>query len=339
MAAFEQGAPAEGEPAAQDKRLLLFTGRANPDLGARIAVELGVELGGVTLKTFSAGEVYCRYDESVHGADVFIVQPTCNNVETGMTANDALVELLLMIDAAVGASARRVIAVIPWFGYSRQDKRSALREPISARLVAHLLQAAGADRVLTVDLHASQVQGFFTKPLDDTTALMLLAQHFTELQLDDLVIVSPDVGRVKLNHKFADKVGADLALMTKDRPAQQVAEIGYVIGDVRGKTAVIVDDIIDTAGTLRAAAQTVLDEGAARVYAAGTHALCSGNAYEALAAVPFEQIVVTDTVPLPPGAPDNIVVLSLAPLLADSISQIFTGGSVSRVFGGENQLF
>ena len=187
----------------EDKRLLLFSGRANPELAAAIAVELGIELGAVTLKTFSAGEVYCRYDESVRGADVFIVQPTCNNPATGVTSNDALIELLLMIDAAVGASAQRVIAVMPWFGYSRQDKRSALREPISARVVAHLLETAGADRVVTIDLHAGQLQGFFTRPVDDMTALLLLARYFTELALDDLVIVSPDVGRVKLNHKFA----------------------------------------------------------------------------------------------------------------------------------------
>ncbi len=339
MAAFEQGASAEGGPLAPDKRLMLFSGRANPDLAAAIAKNLGIPLGGVTLKTFSAGEVYCRYDESIRDSEVFIVQPTCNNPVTGMTANDALVELLLMIDAAVGASAKRVIAVVPWFGYSRQDKRSALREPISARVVAHILESAGADRVLTVDLHAAQVQGFFTRPVDDMTALLVLAKYFTDLALDDLVIVSPDVGRVKLNHKFAEKVGADLALMTKDRPAHQVAEIGYVIGDVRGKTAVIVDDIIDSAGTLRAAAQTVLDEGAARVYAAATHGLFSGNAWANLAAVPFEQIVVTDTVPLLPGAPDNVVVLSLAGVLADSIRQIATGGPATRGFSGENKLF
>ena len=176
MAAFEQGASAEGAPVARDRRLMLFSGRANPALAAAIAKDLGVALGGVTLKTFSAGEVYCRYDESIRDADVFIVQPTCNNPVTGMTANDALVELLLMIDAAVGASARRVIAVMPWFGYSRQDKKSALREPISARVVAHVLETAGADRVLTVDLHAGQVQGFFTKPVDHMTALLVLAQ-------------------------------------------------------------------------------------------------------------------------------------------------------------------
>ena len=318
---------------------MLVSGRANPALAAAIAEELGVELAPVTLKTFSAGEVYCRFEESVRGADVFIVQPTCTNPETGVSANDALMELLLMIDAAVGASANRVIAVMPWFGYARQDKKSALREPISARLVAHLLQTAGADRVLTVDLHAGQVQGFFTKPVDHMTALLRLAEYFRDLELPDLVVVSPDVGRVKLNSKFADKVDADLALMTKERPTQQVAEIGYVIGDVEGKSALIVDDMIDTAGTLSAAGQTVLDQGAARVYAAATHGVFSGKAFETLAAAPFEQVVVTDTIPLRDGAPDNIVVVSLAALLADSIRQIFTGGSVSRVFEGENQLF
>jgi ribose-phosphate pyrophosphokinase len=319
--------------------MMVFSGRANPELAAQIAAKLGIELGHVTLKTFSAGEVYCRYEESIRGADVFIVQPTCSNPETGITANDALMELLCMIDAAVGASAHRVIAVMPWYGYSRQDKKSALREPISARLVAHILEAAGVDRVLTVDLHAGQVQGFFSKPVDHMTAMFLLAEYFAGLGLDDLVIVSPDVGRVKLNHKFADAIGADLALMTKERPAQQVAEVGYIIGDVKGKTAVLVDDIIDTAGTLRAAAQTVLDEGAARVFAACTHPVFSGPAFDRLAEAGFEQVVCTDTIPLRSGAPDNIVVLSCADLLADTIKQIFTDGSVSAVFGGENQLF
>jgi ribose-phosphate pyrophosphokinase len=326
-------------PIVTGKKLMMFSGRANPELAADIATKLGIELGAVTLKTFSAGEVYCRYDESIRGADVFIVQPTCANPETGITANDALIELLLMIDAAVGASAHRVIAVMPWMGYSRQDKKSALREPISARLVAHVLETAGADRVLTLDLHAGQLQGFFTKPVDHMTALFTIADYFRELELDDLVVVAPDVGRVKLNHKFAETIGADLALMTKERPAQQVAEVGYVIGDVRGKTALIVDDIIDTAGTLSAAAPTVLDEGAARVYAAGTHGVLSGPAYERLSRVGFEQVVVTDTIPLRPGAPDNVVVLSCADVLADTIKQIFTDGSVSAVFGGENQLF
>jgi len=334
-----QPAMATSLPIDYDKRLMLFSGRANPELASRIADKLGVDLGPVTLKTFSNGEVYCRYDESIRGADVFIVQPTCANPELGLSANDALMELLLMIDAAVGASAHRVIAVTPWFGYSRQDKKSAPREPISARLAARMIEAAGADRVLTMDLHAGQIQGFFRNPVDHMTALFMLTQYFDDLGLTDLVVVAPDAGRVKLNKKFASKLGAELAILDKERPAQQVAEIGYVIGDVKGRTAVLVDDMIDTAGTLRAAAQTVLDEGASRVYAAATHPILSGNAYENLAASGFEQIVVTDTIPTRAGAPDNLRVLSCAELLTDSIRRIFTDDSVSEVFGGENQLF
>jgi ribose-phosphate pyrophosphokinase len=321
------------------KRLMLVSGRANPALAARIADKLGVELSPMTLKTFSNGEVYCRYQESVRGADVFIVQPTCGNSDTGLGTNDALMELLMMIDAAIGGSAHRVIAVTPWYGYSRQDKKSAPREPISARLVAQMLESAGIDRILTMDLHQGQIQGFFQKPCDHMTAMFMLTQYFADLNLEDLVIVAPDAGRVKLNKRFAAQLGADLAILNKDRPAHQVAEISYVIGDVAGKTAVLVDDIIDTAGTLKAAARAVHDAGAERVYAAATHGVFSGNAWENLAAADFEQIVVTDTIPLPPGAPDNVRVLSCADLLTSSIRQIFTDGSVSDVFGGENQLF
>jgi ribose-phosphate pyrophosphokinase len=322
-----------------DKRLMLFTGRANPELAGRIAARLGVELGSVTAKTFSNGEVYPRFEESIRGADVFLIQPICANPATGISTNDALMELLLMVNAAVGASAHRVIAVCPWYGYSRQDKKSAPREPVSARLVADLLETAGIDRILTMDLHSGQIQGFFSKPCDHMTALFMLTQYFLDRGLEDLVVVAPDVGRAKMSKKFADKIGADLAILTKERPAQQVAEIGYVIGDVRGKTALLVDDMIDTAGTLRAAAETVIDEGATRVFAAATHAVLSGSAFENLASSKFEEIVVTDTIPLRPGAPDNLRVLSCAELLTDSIRQIFTDGSVSEVFAGENQLF
>ena len=322
-----------------DKRLMVVSGRANPGLAARIAEKLGVSLGGVTLKTFSDGEIYCRFEESMRGADVFIVQPTCGNPATGINANDALVELLLMIDAAVGASAHRVIAVTPWYGYSRQDKKSLGREPISARLVARCLETAGADRVLTMDLHAGQIQGFFSKPVDHMTAMFMLNQYFRDMALDDLVVVSPDAGRVKLAKKFAEKIGAELAILNKERPAQQVAEIAYVIGDVKGKTALLVDDIINTAGTLRAAADAVKAEGAERVFAAATHAPMSGKAFENLTAAGFEQVVVTDTIPIPPGAPDNIKVLSVTDILTDTIRRIFTDDSVSEVFGGENQLF
>jgi ribose-phosphate pyrophosphokinase len=322
-----------------DKRLMLFSGRANPTLAAKIAQKLDVDLGPVTLKTFSNGEVYCRYEESIRGADVFIVQPTCGNPDTGITANDALMELLVMIEAAVGASAHRVIAVTPWYGYSRQDKKSAPREPITARLTARMLEAAGVDRVLTMDLHSGQIQGFFSKPVDHMTALPMLTQYFLDQGLNDIVVVSPDAGRVKLNRNFAAKIGAELAILNKERPAHQEAEIGYVIGDVKNKTAVLVDDMIDTAGTLKAAAQTVLDEGAARVYAAATHAVFSGDAFVNLASSRFEQIVVTDTIPLRAGAPDHVRVLSCSDLLTDSIRRIFTDDSVSDVFGGDNQLF
>jgi ribose-phosphate pyrophosphokinase len=322
-----------------NKRLMLVSGRANPGLAARIADKLGVELSGMTLKTFANGEVYCRYEESVRGADVFIVQPTCANSDTGLSENDALMELMVMIDAAVGGSAHRVIAVTPWYGYSRQDKKSAPREPISARLVARMLEAAGIDRIVTMDLHSGQIQGFFQKPCDHMTALFMLTQYFGDLGLEDLVVVAPDAGRVKLNKRFASKIGADLAILNKDRPAQQVAEISYVIGDVAGKTAVLVDDIIDTAGTLKAAARAVHEAGARRVYAAATHGVFSGNAWENLAAADLEQIVVTDTIPPQPHAPSNVTVLPCAELLTNSIRQIFTDGSVSDVFGGENQLF
>jgi ribose-phosphate pyrophosphokinase len=333
------GSSMSGLRAESDKRMMLVSGRANLALGAKIADKLGVELSPVTTKTFANGEVYCRYEQSVRGADVFIVQPTCGNDEEGLSANDALMELMLMVDAAVGGSAHRVIAVCPWYGYSRQDKKSAPREPISARLVARMLESAGIDRILTMDLHSGQIQGFFQKPCDHMTAMFILTQYFNDLGLKDLVVVAPDAGRVKLNKRFAAKMGADLAILNKERPAQQVAEINYVIGDVKGKTALLVDDLIDTAGTLKAAADAVLDAGARQVYAAATHGIFSGRAWENLAAANFEQIVVTDTVALSSGTPSNVKVLSCADLLTSSIRQIFTDGSVSDVFGGENQLF
>ncbi len=326
-------------PWGYDRRLMVFSGRANPDLAEAIGTRLGVGVSPVTLRTFSSGEVYCRFEESIRGADVFLVQPMCGNSVTGVSVNDALLELLVMIDAAKGASAHRVIAVTPWYGYSRQDKKSAPREPISARLVAHILESAGADRVLTMDLHAAQIQGMFKVPVDHMTAMMILVEHFERLQLgSDLVVVAPDAGRVKLNKKFADLLHADLAILDKERPEQQVAEIGHVIGNVSGKTAIIIDDIIDTAGTLRAAGDAVVEAGAASVYAAATHPVFSGRAYQNLEAAPFEQVVVTDTIPLRPGAPSKVFVVSCADLLTDSIHRIFTSQSVSEVFGGQNQV-
>ncbi len=323
-----------------NKRLMVVSGRASGELASKIADRLGVELSPVTTKTFSNGEIYARFEESVRGADIFIVQSTCGNEAAGINANDALMELLVMIDAAVGASAHRVIAVTPWYGYSRQDKKSAPREPITARLVAKMMESAGSDRVLTMDLHAGQVQGFFHKPVDHMTAMPILTQYIKDQHLgEDLVVVSPDAGRVKLAKKFAQKLGAELAILNKERPAHQVAEIGYVIGDVKGKTAILVDDMIDTAGTLVAAAQTVHDEGASRVIAAATHPVLSGRAFENLENSPLEQIVVTDTIPLRPDAPEKIKVITVADILTDSIRRIFSDDSVSEIFAGENQLF
>jgi ribose-phosphate pyrophosphokinase len=335
-------APAPGSSirAGYEKRLMVAPGRASRELGGKIADRLEVDPIDAGLKTFSDGEVYCRYEESIRGADIFIVQSICGSEREGLTVNDALMELLLMVHAAKHASAHRIIAVTPWYGYSRQDKKSAPREPISARLVAETLEVAGIDRLVTMDLHAGQVQGFFSKPVDHMTAMPILTQFVTDnLDEQELVVIAPDAGRVKLVRKFAQKVGAPYALLEKERPAQQVAEIGYVIGDVKGKTALIVDDIIDTGGTLSAAAQTVLDEGAEKVYAVATHGVFSGDAFGTLAASPLAGIVVTDTVPLRDGAPDLITQLTCTDILTDSIRRIFVDDSVSEIFAGENQLF
>ena len=333
-------APSTSLQLGYDKKLMVFSGRANPELGAKIADKLGIAPGPITLKTFSNGEVYCRYDESIRGADVFLLQPTCGNPDTGINANDAVMELLFMIDAAKGASAHRVIAVMPWFGYSRQDKKSAPREPISARVVAKCLETAGADRLLTMHLHAGQVQGFFQIPVDHLIARPMLTQYFLDkIVEDEYVAVSPDAGRAKLAEKFAGELGVRPAFLTKNRPEHNVAEAGYVVGDVEGRAALLVDDIIDTAGTLAAAAQAVREAGATRIYAAATHAVLSGNAFENLERAGFEEVVVTDTIPLPREAPDKIKLLSVADILARSIRAIFTDGSVSELFAGENQLF
>jgi ribose-phosphate pyrophosphokinase len=329
--------------AGYEKRLMVTSGRASMELGSRIAEKLELALTDAGLKTFTDGEVYCRYQESIRGADLFIVQSICGSEREGLTVNDALMELLVMVHAARLASAHRIIAVTPWYGYSRQDKKSAPREPISARLVARMLETAGISRLLTMDLHAGQLQGFFSAqtPVDHMTATRMLSQY-VEDQLgheSNLVIVAPDAGRVKLTRRFARWLGAPYALMEKERPAHGVAEIGRVIGDVKGKVAVLVDDMIDTGGTLSAAAQTVMDEGAREVYAVATHGVFSGRAFENLTESPLSGIVVTDTSPLRAGAPDMITVLSTADLLTDSIRKIFTDESVSEIFAGENQLF
>jgi ribose-phosphate pyrophosphokinase len=316
------------------RTLMLFSGRGNPELGRRIVEKLGIGLGRVLVKTFADGEIYVKYEESIRGADVFIVQPTCRPV------NENLMELLIMIQAAKLASAYRVVAVIPWFGYSRQDKKSQPREPITARLVADLLEAAGADRVLTMDLHAGQLQGFFKVPVDHMTAVPMLADYFKFKKLGDVVVVSPDAGGVKMAKRCADRLGASLAVLTKLRPEHNEARVMHVIGDVAGKTAIIVDDIVDTAGTLCNGVEALLAKGATQVYATATHPVLSGEAYERIARSGLRELVVTDTVPLrADAAREKIVVLSTAGILADTIRNVFDDESVSALFQGENQLF
>jgi ribose-phosphate pyrophosphokinase len=318
------------------RRMMLFAGRSSLDLAERIADELDVELGESTLKTFPNTETYVRLNESVRGSDVFLIQ------SGSRPANDHLVELLIMINAARLASAKRITAVVPWFPYARQDKKSAPREPITARLMADMLETAGVDRVLTMDLHAGQVQGFFRVPVDHMTALPMFQQYFLDLGLpkDEIVVISPDTGRVKLAKKFAEMLGGELALITKERPEHQEAEATNVIGRVRGKVCILLDDMIDTAGTLCAGGQALLDHGATRVFACATHPVFSGRALERLESSVFEKVVVTDTIPIDPTTrPANVQVLSVAPILADTISNVFNDDSVSGLFHGGNQLF
>jgi ribose-phosphate pyrophosphokinase len=331
--AGERGRWIERGPAG---KLMLFSGRSHPELAERIADKLNIELGEVQLKTFANGETYCRYLESIRGADVFIVQSCAPPV------NDHLMELLIMIDAAKLASANRITAVMPWFPYSRQDKKSTPREPITAKLVAEMLESAGVDRVLTMDLHAGQIQGFFKIPVDHMTALPLFAQYYRDKGLhgDGVVAVAPDPGRAKMATKFAEMLEADFAMMRKTRPEQEVASITEVSGRVSGKVAIMSDDIIVTGGTLIAGARALREAGATDVYACATHALMPESALQKLAASELAEIAVTDTVPLNPlRAPDKIVVRTVSGLLADTIRNVFSDESVSAIFAGENQLF
>jgi ribose-phosphate pyrophosphokinase len=319
-------------------RLMLFSGRSNRDLAERIAEKLNIELGDVHLKTFANGEVYCRFGESIRGTDVFIVQ-SC----AGPVTNDGLMELLIMINAAKLASANRITAVMPWYPYSRQDKKSSPREPITAQLVAACLETAGVDRVLTMDLHAGQIQGFFTIPVDHMTALPLFAKYYRDRGLsgDGVVVVSPDPGRAKMATKFAEMLEAGpIALMNKIRPEHDSAAVTAVVGDVAGKVAILSDDIIVTGGTLIAAANALKANGATEVYACATHGLFPEDALEKLVASELTEIAVTDSVPQNPlGRPEKLQVLTVAGLLADTIHNVFSGESVSMIFAGENQLF
>jgi len=318
------------------KRLMLFSGRSHPALAQRIADKLGIELGAVELETFANGETYCHYKESIRGSDVFLVQTGCPPVDRN------LMELLLMAQAAKLASAKRITAVMPWFPYSRQEKKSAPREPISAKLVADFLQDAGVDRVLTMDLHAGQIQGFFDIPVDHMTALPLFAQYFRDKGLsgESVVSVSPDPGRAKMARKFGQMLECDMAVMNKTRPAHDQAAISQVIGDVKGKVALMGDDMIVTGGTLVAAAEALKKAGAVSVHVFATHGHFAGDAIEKLAGAELAEIVVTDTVPIDTlNQPDTLTVLPVSGLLGETILSVFTDGSVSAIFAGENQLF
>jgi len=318
------------------KRLMLFSGRSNPELAEKIADKLNVSLGEVELKTFANGETYVRYDDSIRGSDAFIVQSGSPPV------NDHLVELLIMIQAAKLASAKRITAVVPWYPYSRQDKKSRPREPITARLVADFLEAAGVDRVLTMDLHAGQIQGFFNVPVDHMTALPLFATYFRDKGLygENVVAVSPDPGRAKMARRFGQMLEADLAIMNKVRPEHDTAEVSEVIGNVDGKVAIMSDDIIVTGGTLIAGAKALKEAGATEVYACATHGLFPGNAFEKIAASELSEVTVTDTVPIDKlNRPEKIRDVSVSKLLAETIYNVFSDDSVSAIFAGENQLF
>jgi len=322
---------------ATQKRLMLVAGRSNPALAEKIADKLDITLGKVLLKTFANGEIYARYEENIRGADLFIVQSPSDRL------NDEVMELLILIQAAKLASARRVTAVTPYYPYARQDKKSAAREPITARLMATLLEAAGADRVLTMDLHQGQIQGFFEIPVDHMTAVPMLADYFRFKGFDpaDLVGVSADAGGVKLVKRFINHLpGADLAVLTKMRPEHNRAETMHFIGNVQGKVAIVVDDMIDTAGSITNAVDTLYQNGAREVYVVATHGIFSPPALERIAASPVKEVVVTDTLTVELGpADDKIKILSVADTLAATIRNVFEDKSVSELFAGENQLF
>ena len=312
-----------------DHGLRIFTGNANPALAASIAAELGTPLGEISVKQFADGEIFVKIEESARGQDIFIVQPTCSPV------NDNLMELLIMIDAFRRASARRITVVLPYYGYARQDKKIKPREPVTARLVANLITQAGASRVLCLDLHAGQIQGFFDLPVDHLYAGPLIAQHLTTEGLYDgnTVVVSPDVGGVARARALAEHLKTSIAIIAKRRPQPNQVEIMEIIGNVSGKVCIMVDDMIDTGGSIVQGAEALMDRGATAVHACCTHAILSGTAISRVDCSPLRSLVVTDTIPLPESKRHpKIKVLSVAPLLADAIFRIHEDNSVSELF-------
>jgi len=307
-----------------DKPLAIFAGRSNLALARAIAEKYGTKLGAVTIKSFSDGELYVKYQQSIRGADVFIVQST-------PPPGENIIELLLLIDAAKRASADRVTAVIPYFGYARQDRKDQPRVSIASKLFANLLSEAGADRVLTMDLHAPQIQGFFDIPLDHLYASSIFVDYFRANPIEDLVVVAPDVGSLKMARSYSKRLNAGLAFVDKRRPSQNVAEVMNIIGEVDKKNILLVDDLIDTAGTITNAAVALKERGAGRIMASSTHPILSGPAYQRIEDSPIDKFLVTDTVPLKKPS-EKITVLSVAGLFAESIRRIYTDDSISTLF-------
>ncbi len=319
------------------KRLYLVSGRANPTLSEEIAKALDVELGDAGPAEFANGELHCKFTESIRGTDVFIVQS--HSAFDDGSLNDSIMEQLIMVDAAKRASAKRITVVCPFYGYGRQDRKSEGREPITAKLIANMFSVAGATRIISVDLHSGQIQGFFDGPVDHLTAMPVLVDYMAGLG-DDLVIVSPDAGRVKVAERYAQQLGADLAIVHKRRikGAKNEVEARDVVGDVDGRVCVLIDDMIDTAGTIVAAADQLIDHGASEVYAACTHGVFSGPAIDRLKNSVITKVVVTNTLPFPADKQlDKIEVLSVAGIIADAIDAVFEDTSVSEIFDGANQ--
>jgi ribose-phosphate pyrophosphokinase len=319
------------------KKLALFAGRTSVDLAEDVAAKLGVELGNANIAEFANGEIHCRFSTSIRGADVFIIN-THSAWEDG-TINDSIIEHLVMVDAATRASAKRITVVAPFYGYGRQDRKSAGREPITAKLVANMFKAAGADRLVSVDLHSGQIQGFFDGPVDHLTAMPVLVDYLRSLGTDDLVVVSPDAGRVKVAERYANQLGASLAIVHKRRVAglKNAVEAKDVVGEVDGKICVVIDDMIDTGGTIVAAAEQLTEKGARSVIAATTHPVLSGPAVDRLKNSTIEKVIVTDTLPLGPEKQfDKLVVLSVAGIISRAIEAVFMDTTVSEIFDGNN---
>lgn len=309
------------------KRLKIFAGNANPELAQEICRYLGVTMGASKISRFSDGEIRAGVEESVRGADAFIIQPTSTPV------NEHLMELLIMVDALRRASARRITAVMPYYGYARQDRKTRARAPITAKLMANIITASGCRRMITMDLHAGQIQGFFDIPVDHLPGVPILAEYFHQTMKKDVVVVSPDIGGVTRSRDLAERIGAPLAIIDKRRPEPNVAEVTNIIGNIKGKSVIMIDDIIDTAGTITKGAAALMERGAKEIYVCCTHAVLSGPAIQRLEESVIKEVVITNTIPLPPEKMiDKIKVLSVAPLLGEAIIRIHEDLSVSKLF-------